>query len=103
MHRIVRWRIRHSSRRLEGLRTVTKRLARLLSRLERHLGLLTDQHGNPVLANQQAQNLANSKTSIENRYREVTPEQAQQIANKGGLVVVAYDPKGSRPYGDCAY
>lgn len=49
-----------------------------------------DENGKPVSANQQAQNLANS-----NQYREVTPQEAQQIANNGGTVVVAYDnPNG---------
>ena len=51
---------------------------------------LVDKKGNPVNANQQAQNLANS-----NQYREVTPQEAQQIANNGGTVIVAYDnPNG---------
>ena len=54
------------------------------------MGPLTDKNGNPLSANQQAQNLANSS-----QYREVTPQEAQQIANNGGTVVVAYDsPSG---------
>ena len=53
-------------------------------------GPLTDKNGTPATANQQAQNLANSS-----QYREVTPQEAQQIANNGGTVVVAYDnPNG---------
>jgi RHS repeat-associated protein len=51
---------------------------------------LVDKNGKPTTANQQAQNLANS-----NQYREVTPKEAQQIANNGGTVIVAYDnPNG---------
>src|SRR5262249_15738307 len=58
------------------------------------MGPLTDKKGNPVLANQQAQNLAKS-----NEYRKVTPEEAQQIANDGGLVIAAYEnPSGG--FGD---
>src|SRR5262249_17082786 len=54
------------------------------------MGPLTDKKGNPVLANQQARNLATS-----NEYKEVTPEEAQQIANDGGLVIAAYEnPNG---------
>jgi hypothetical protein len=54
------------------------------------MGPLTDKNSNPLLANQQARNLAKSS-----EYREVTPEEAQQIANDGGLVIVAYEnPSG---------
>jgi RHS repeat-associated protein len=47
---------------------------------------LTDKGGNPVKANQQAQNLKDSK-----RYREITREEAQRIANQNGFVIVAYE------------
>jgi RHS repeat-associated protein len=50
---------------------------------------LIDKSGNPVRANQQAQNLEKS-----NQYREVTREEAQRIANQGGLVIVAYEDTG---------
>ncbi|HET6843357.1 MAG TPA: RHS repeat-associated core domain-containing protein [Candidatus Angelobacter sp.] len=53
------------------------------------LAPLTDKNGNPLKANQQAENLANSKD-----YKEVTPQEAQKIADAGGLVVVAYDNPG---------
>ena len=50
---------------------------------------LTDKGGNPVRANQQAQNLKDSK-----QYREITREEAQRIANQKGLVIVAYENTG---------
>jgi hypothetical protein len=55
------------------------------------MGPLTAKNGaTPLLATQQARNLAKSS-----EYREVTPEEAQQIANDGGLVIGAYeDPSG---------
>ncbi len=53
------------------------------------LGPLVDKNGKPVNANQQAQNLANS-----NQYREVTPAEAQKIADNGGTVIAAYDNSG---------
>jgi len=53
-------------------------------------GPLVDSHGNALLANEQARNLASSPD-----YTEVTPEQAQQSANGGGLVIAAYEnPNG---------
>jgi hypothetical protein len=54
------------------------------------IGPLNDAKGNAVNANAQAENLAKST-----QYREVTPEEAQKIANNGGLVIVAFvNPNG---------
>ena len=53
------------------------------------MGPLTDSNGRPVLANQQARNLSKS-----NAYREVTRDEAQMIANQGGLVIAAYENPG---------
>lgn len=53
-------------------------------------GPLADSDGSALLANQQARNLANSPD-----YRELTPDEAQETANGGGLVIAAYDnPNG---------
>ena len=51
-------------------------------------GVLTDGKGNLVNANTQARNLGNSSA-----YREVTPTEAQALANQGELSIVAWENK----------
>jgi RHS repeat-associated protein len=48
------------------------------------MGDLTDSHGNAVLANTMASNLAKS-----NEYKQVSPDEAQRVANEGKLVIAA--------------
>jgi hypothetical protein len=51
---------------------------------------LGDAQGQPYAANQMAQNLATSTD-----YRDVTPEEAQRLANQGNLVIGAwFNPQG---------
>lgn len=54
------------------------------------LGPLEDAQGHPYLANRMAENLAESPA-----YRDLTPAQAQQLANQGRFVAGAwYNPAG---------
>ena len=60
-------------------------------------GPLTDVKGVPVNSNQQAENLSKS-----GKYREVTPQEAQQAANKGVTVFVGYENPNPRASGHTA-
>lgn len=65
-------------------------IARRMGAPPRALG---DAHGDPYTADQMAHNLASST-----EYRDVTPEQAQQLANQGDLVIGAwFNPQRSWP------
>lgn len=52
---------------------------------------------NPAIANQIAVNLSKSK-----EYKEVTPQDAQALANKGNLVIVAWQNPDPRHHGHVA-
>ena len=59
------------------------------------LGPLTDAQGNALPANQAADKLA-ADAGNKGSYREVTPDEAQKLANQGTLVIVAWsNPAGA--------
>ncbi|HVA63050.1 MAG TPA: hypothetical protein VNF74_04940 [Terriglobales bacterium] len=58
------------------------------------LGPLTDAGGNALTANQAAAHLA-AEAGQQGSYREVSPDKAQELANQGTLVIVAWsNPSG---------
>lgn len=61
------------------------------------MGPFTGPGGKPAIANQIADNLAKSK-----EYREVTPAEAQKLANEGKLVVVAWKNPDPHHHGHVA-